>query len=114
TPQRPSVPTVVRGPFALAALAVISSWSVGGLFLSLGPQLSATLFHTNDHLVAGLSVFALAGSGAAAQLLFGRTAVARRRRRLGRAVDGPAAHRPRGGDGVERRLHRRRRDRRSG
>jgi MFS family permease len=64
----------VRGPFALAALAVISSWSVGGLFLSLGPQLSATLFHTNDHLVAGLSVFALAGSGAAAQLLFGRTA----------------------------------------
>ena len=74
TPQRPSVPTVVRGPFALAALAVISSWSVGGLFLSLGPQLSATLFHTNDHLVAGLSVFALAGSGAAAQLLFGRTA----------------------------------------
>ena len=74
TPQRPSVPTVVRGPFALAALAVVSSWSVGGLFLSLGPQLSATLFHTNDHLVAGLSVFALAGSGAAAQLLFGRTA----------------------------------------
>jgi len=74
TPQRPSVPTVVRGPFALAALAVISSWSVGGLFLSLGPQLSATLFHTNDHLVACLSVFALTGSGAAAQLLFGRTA----------------------------------------
>jgi MFS family permease len=74
TPQRPSVPTAVRGPFALAALAVISSWSVGGLFLSLGPQLSASLFHTNDHLVAGLSVFALAGSGAAAQLLFGRTA----------------------------------------
>lgn len=74
TPQRPAVPPAVRGPFALAALAVISSWSVGGLFLSLGPQLSATLFHTTDHLVAGLSVFALAGSGAAAQLVFGRTA----------------------------------------
>ena len=74
TPQRPSVPAAVRRPFLLAALAVISSWSVGGLFLSLGPQLSATLFHTSDHLVAGLSVFALAGSGAAAQLAFGRTA----------------------------------------
>jgi predicted MFS family arabinose efflux permease len=74
TPQRPAVPAAVRGPFALAALAVISSWSVGGLFLSLGPQLSATLFHTTDHLVAGLSVFALAGSGAAAQLIFGRAA----------------------------------------
>ena len=74
TPQRPSVPAVVRGPFALAAIAVISSWSVGGLFLSLGPQLSATLFHTTDHLVAGAGVFALGASAAVSQLLFGRAA----------------------------------------
>jgi MFS family permease len=74
TPQRPGVPASVRRPFLLAALAVFSSWSVAGLFLSLGPQLSATLFHTSDHLVAGLSVFALAGSAAAAQILFGRSA----------------------------------------
>src|SRR4051795_1160754 len=74
TPQRPHVPAAVRRPFLLAALAVMSSWSVAGLFLSLGPQLSATLFHTPDHLVVGLSVFALAGSGAAAQVLFERTA----------------------------------------
>jgi hypothetical protein len=53
---------------------VISSWSIGGLFLSLGPLLLAQLFNTDDHLVAGLGVFALAGSGAVAQLLFGRTA----------------------------------------
>src|SRR3954468_16624516 len=74
TPQRPGVPAVVRGPFALAALALLSSWSVAGLFLSLGPQLSASLFHTSDHLVAGLGVFALAASAAASQVVFGRAA----------------------------------------
>jgi MFS family permease len=74
TPQRPRVPKEVRRPFFLAALGVISSWSIGGLFLSLGPQLAATLFHTSNHLVAGVSVFALAGTAAVAQLAFGRSA----------------------------------------
>jgi MFS family permease len=74
TPQRPSIPEPVRRPFILAALAVFSSWSIGGLFLSLGPTLSASLFHTQDHEVAGLAVFALAGTAAAAQLVFGRAA----------------------------------------
>jgi MFS family permease len=74
TPQRPSVPREVRRPFFLAALAVISSWSIGGLFFSLGPQFSSSLFHSSDHLVAGVGVFVLAGSAAVAQLAFGRTA----------------------------------------
>jgi MFS family permease len=74
TPQRPSIPPMVRRPFFLAALAVISSWSIGGLFISLGPALAAQLLHTDNHLVTGLGVFALAGSGAVAQLVFGRTA----------------------------------------
>ena len=73
TPQRPSVPRKVRRPFLLAALAVISSWSIGGLFFSLGPQFSSSLFHSSDHLVAGIGVFVLAGSAAIAQLAFGRT-----------------------------------------
>ncbi len=38
--------------FLLAALEVISSWSVGGLFLLLGPQLASSLSHTTDHLMA--------------------------------------------------------------
>ena len=74
SPQRPSVPREVRRPFLLAALAVISSWSIGGLFFSLGPQFSSSLFHSSDHLVAGVGVFVLAGSAAVAQLAFGRTA----------------------------------------
>jgi MFS family permease len=74
TPQRPYVPPVARRPFVLAALAVLSSWSLGGLFLSLGPQLSALVYDSNAHVVSGLSVFMLAGSGAVSQLLFGRLA----------------------------------------
>jgi MFS family permease len=63
----------VRRAFLLAALAVISSWSIGGLFFSLGPQLSGVLFDSTDHLVAGIGVFVLAGAGSIAQLAFGRT-----------------------------------------
>ena len=74
TLQRPHVPAAIRGPFILAALGAISSWSIAGLFLSLGPELSAQLFHSTSHLVAGVGVFVLAGSAAAAQLTFGRTA----------------------------------------
>jgi len=74
TPQRPSVPRAVRPAFLLAALGVISSWSIGGLFLSLGPQLAAELLQSTNHPVTGVSVFALAGTAAAAQLAFGRSA----------------------------------------
>jgi predicted MFS family arabinose efflux permease len=74
TPQRPGVPAVARRPFLLAGLGVLSSWSIGGLFFSLGPQLSAVVFDTQNHLVAGLSVVVLAGTGALAQFVFGRGA----------------------------------------
>ena len=73
TPQRPSVPAPIRRAFFLAALAVVSSWSIGGLFFSLGPQLSARLFESHDHLVTGIGVFVLAGSASLAQLAFGRS-----------------------------------------
>ncbi|PZS10077.1 MAG: MFS transporter [Acidimicrobiales bacterium] len=70
TPQRPSVPPKTRRAFMLAALAITSSWSIGGLLLALGPQLAASLFHTNDHLVAGINIFALTGAAAVGQLAF--------------------------------------------
>jgi MFS family permease len=70
--QLPNVPRAIRGPFMLAALGAVSSWSIAGLFLSLGPQLIAELFHTTSHLVAGVGVFALSGSAAVAQLAVGR------------------------------------------
>ncbi|HEY1855150.1 MAG TPA: MFS transporter [Solirubrobacterales bacterium] len=74
TPQKPYVPPVARRPFLLASLAVISSWSIGGLFLSLGPELSAIAYGSESHLVTNLSFFLLATSATVSQLLFGRTA----------------------------------------
>jgi MFS family permease len=74
TPQRPSIPKGVRGPFLLAALAALSSWSVFGLFFSLGPALAAHLFNTSNVIASGAGLVALAGSAALAQLLLGRTA----------------------------------------
>jgi MFS family permease len=68
------VPPVARRPFLLAALAVLSSWSIGGLFLSLGPQLSAIVYSSDSHLVDALGFFLLAGTAAIAQIAFGRAA----------------------------------------
>jgi MFS family permease len=73
-PQRPHVPSSVRQPFVLAVLAVVASYSIGGLFFALGPALSAHVFHSSNHLVTGVSLFLLAGVGSVAQLAYGRRA----------------------------------------
>jgi predicted MFS family arabinose efflux permease len=74
SPQRPTVPSSVRGPFLLASLAVLSSWSIGGLYFSLGPSLSSGLFQSSNVIVSGIGIVALAGSAAIAGLVFGRAA----------------------------------------
>jgi len=74
SPQRPHVPPSVRQPFLVAALAVTSAYSIGGLLFALGPELSGRLFGTANHLVTGLSLFLLAGVGSVAQLAYGRRA----------------------------------------
>jgi MFS family permease len=72
--ERPHVPRVVRGPFVLAALAVLSSWSIGALFFSLGPQLAAHLFDTTNAIVSGIGIVSLAAAAVIAQLTTARTA----------------------------------------
>jgi predicted MFS family arabinose efflux permease len=74
TAERPTVPPVARRAFLLAGLAVLSSWSIGGLFFSLGPQLSAHLFNSTNVITSGIGIVALAGSGSVSALLLGRTA----------------------------------------
>jgi MFS family permease len=68
-PQRPAIPASVRPAFAITSLSVLCSWSIGGLAFALGPELTATLFHSSDHLVGGLSVVTLAGPAAVSQLV---------------------------------------------
>jgi MFS family permease len=74
TLERPRIPRSVRRPFVLAGLAVLSSWSIGGLFFSLSPGLAQQLFGTTDVVVAAIGIVAIGGSAALSQLLFGRAA----------------------------------------
>jgi MFS family permease len=70
--ERPHVPASVRRPFLLAGLAVLSSWSIGALFFSLGPQLAGQIFGTSNAIVAATGVVALSAAAVVSQLLVGR------------------------------------------
>jgi MFS family permease len=67
-PRRPDVPRSARGPFVLAGLGALASWSIAGLYLALGPGLAERLLDTHDALVGGVAVAALMAPGAVAQL----------------------------------------------
>jgi len=74
TVRRPRVPAAARRPFILASLAVLSSWSIGALFFSLGPELASQIFGTSNAIVAGVGVVVLAAAAVVMQLLTGRSA----------------------------------------
>ena len=56
------------GPAASRLYALIpilvASWALGGLYLSLGPSVAAGLFGLSNHLIGGLVVTLLCGTGA--------------------------------------------------
>lgn len=66
--QRIAVPAEARTAFALAAVCVIVSWSVGGVFLGLGGAIAKDLVGRSDYLVTGLVVACLQAAAALAQL----------------------------------------------
>jgi MFS family permease len=70
TPQRPRVPAGIRHAFVLAGLAALSSWSIGGLFFSLGPQLSEHLFTTTNVMIGAVGGVLLGFAAALSQLVF--------------------------------------------
>jgi MFS family permease len=61
---RIGIPPAARRTFATAAPALIATWALGGLYLSLGPSLAIDLLGTESQLAGGLVIVALTGAGA--------------------------------------------------
>ncbi len=66
---RVRVPTQARAAFRTAAPVLVATWAVGGLILSLGASLAATLLGIQNHLIGGLVVTAVAGVAAVTSVL---------------------------------------------
>jgi len=67
-PQKLSVPRGGRSIFLVAAFGAFAGFAVFGLFSSLIPTFLAGEFGERDHLLAGVTVFAIFGASAAGQL----------------------------------------------
>jgi MFS family permease len=57
------VPPAQRGPFLAVLPCLAATWALGGLYASLGPSLVSDVFGVDDHLVGGLLILALNGTG---------------------------------------------------
>jgi MFS family permease len=62
---RLGVPAQLRPAFYALIPIIVASWALGGLYLSLGPSVAASLFGLSSHLIGGLVVTLLCGTGAA-------------------------------------------------
>jgi len=60
---RVHVPAPHRQAFVVALPILVACWAVGGLYASLGPSLVADVFGIDNHLVGGLLILALNGTG---------------------------------------------------
>jgi len=61
---RLGVPSRLRADMAALVPIIVASWAIGGLYLSLGPSVAAGVFGLTNHLVGGLVVTLLCGTGA--------------------------------------------------
>ncbi|WJZ66346.1 MFS transporter [Kocuria rosea] len=71
---RVSFPPQVRSSAVWVLPATAACWSLGGLIISLGPNLVRSLTGADSVVLTGLVVAALTGTGGIAILLFGATA----------------------------------------
>jgi MFS family permease len=62
---RVAIPPRLRAEVLALAPILVASWALGGLYLSLGPSVAAGLFGLQSHLIGGLVVTLLCGTGAA-------------------------------------------------
>jgi MFS family permease len=58
------IPARLRADTVPVVPVMIASWALGGLYLSLGPSVTAGLFGLHNHLVGGVVVTLLCGTGA--------------------------------------------------
>ena len=61
---RLGVPARLRADVLALVPIIVASWAIGGLYLSLGPSVAAGVFGLGSHLVGGLVVTLLCGTGA--------------------------------------------------
>jgi MFS family permease len=59
----------LRGEVLAVTPVLVTSWALGGLYMSLGPSIAATLLGVASRLVGGLVVTLLCGTGALASYL---------------------------------------------
>jgi len=59
----------LRGEVLAVTPVLLTSWALGGLYLSLGPSIAATLLGESSRLIGGLVVTLLCGTGALASFL---------------------------------------------
>lgn len=59
----------LRGEVLAVTPVLVTSWALGGLYLSLGPSIASTLLGVQSRLVGGLVVTLLCGTGAVASFL---------------------------------------------
>src|SRR3954470_4045868 len=67
-----SVPRAARGAFVAALPALVGTWALAGVYLSLGPSLAAQLLHSNNLVWGGVLIFLLTGLGAAASVVLAK------------------------------------------
>ncbi|MCR6492667.1 MFS transporter [Cellulomonas sp. P24] len=61
---RVGVPVDLRADVYTIIPILVASWALGGLYMSLGPSVAVSLFGLGSHLVGGLVVTLLCGTGA--------------------------------------------------
>jgi MFS family permease len=66
---RVAMPAHLRADIVPVVPAMIATWALAGMYLSLGPSVAAELLGLHNHLVGGVVVTLLAGTGALAVLL---------------------------------------------
>ncbi|UQU64452.1 MFS transporter [Couchioplanes caeruleus] len=61
---RLGVPARLRADVLALVPVIVASWALGGLYLSLGPSVAVGVFGLGNHLIGGLVVTLLCGTGA--------------------------------------------------